>query len=314
MNQVERSKRIKERALELGFDRVGITDLAPTAHSSNLEAWLSAGMAGTMGYMARQLPKRRHPDKIVPGATHVVMLTWGYYSADPPRPEGSGEVARYARGRDYHDALVGPLESLATFLQSMGDSQTIAEAYIDAGPVPERELAQRAGLGWIGKNTMLIEPKQGSFFFIASVFTNLELHMDPPFDLDRCGTCTRCLEACPTQAFPEARVLDSRRCISYLTIEHRGPIEEDKQALVRDWVFGCDICQDVCPWNAKFAHATDDGTLGMTSELAFLDLQQLEALDQATFKHQYGWTPLERAGVEGMRRNAEFVRKNLGEA
>ena len=267
-----------------------------------------------MGYMARQFPKRRDPDRIVPGATNVVVLTWGHYTTDPPRPEGTGEVARYARGRDYHDALQGPLDALASFMQAMGDLQTIAKAYVDAGPVPERELAQRAGLGWIGKNTMLIHPNQGSFFFIASVFTNLELQVDQAFDMDRCGTCTRCLDACPTQAFPEARVLDSRRCISYLTIEHRGPIEEDKQALVRDWLFGCDVCQEVCPWNDKFAHATDDGTLGMSDDLAFLDLQHLETLDQATFEHEYGWTPLERAGLEGLRRNAKLVRKNASNA
>ncbi len=314
MNHVERSQRIKERALELGFNSVGITDLSPTPHGNKLEAWLAAGMAGTMSYMERQLPKRRNPSQIVPGATHVIVLTWGYYAGDPPRPDGTGQVARYARGRDYHEALKDPLESLAAYVRSLGDDQTITKAYVDTGPVPERELAQRAGLGWIGKNTMLIDPARGSFFFVASVFTDLELRADPPFDLDRCGTCTRCLDACPTQAFPEPRVLYSRRCISYLTIEHRGPIEKEQQRLVHDWVFGCDICQDVCPWNTKFARETDDGTLGLTDELAFLDLAGLDALDRATFEHQYGWTPLERARLEGLRRNAELVRRNSGNA
>ncbi len=313
MNHVESSKRIKERALELGFDSVGITDLSPTPRGNKLEAWLAAGMAGTMSYMERQLPKRRNPSRILPGATHAIMLTWGYYAVDPPRPKGTGQVARYARGHDYHEALKNPLESLVAFVQSVGDDHTIAKAYVDAGPVPERELAQRAGLGWIGKNTMLIDPARGSFFFIASILTNLELQPDPPFDLDRCGTCTRCLDACPTQAFPEPRVLDSRRCISYLTIEHQGQFEEEQQGLVHDWVFGCDICQDVCPWNTKFASETDNEVLRLSDELAFLDLAELEALDQATFEHRYGWTALERAGVEGLRRNAELVRKNGGD-
>lgn len=313
MNQVERSKRIKERGFELGFDSVGITDLSPTPHGNELEAWLATGMNGTMDYMERQLPKRRNPSQIVPQATHAVMLTWGYYTAGPTRQDGTGQVARYARGRDYHEALKTPLESLAAFMRSVGNDQTIAKAYVDAGPVPERELAQRAGLGWIGKNTMLIDPRRGSFFFIASVLTNLELQPDPPFDMDRCGTCTRCLDACPTQAFPEPHILDSRRCISYLTIEHRGQLEEEQQGLVHDWVFGCDICQDVCPWNTKFARETDTGTLELSDELAFLDLAELEALDPATFQHRYGWTALERAGVEGLRRNAELVRRNSGD-
>jgi epoxyqueuosine reductase len=300
--------------LELGFDSVGITDLSPTPHVDKLEGWLAAGMAGTMSYMERQLSRRRNPSQILPGATHAVMLTWGYYTTDPPRTLGTGQVARYARGRDYHEALKNPLESLAAFVRSIGDDDTIARAYVDAGPVPERELAQRAGLGWIGKNTMVIDPRRGSFFFVASVLTNLELSPDPPFDLDRCGTCTRCLDACPAQAFPEPHILDGRRCISYLTIEHRGQLEEEQRGLVHDWVFGCDVCQDVCPWNTKFARETDNGTLGLLDELAFLDLAEIEALDHGTFERRYGWTPLERAGLEGLRRNAALVRRNSGEA
>ncbi len=313
MTPEERSKRIKAHALELGFDSVGITGLAPPPHSDILTEWLEAGMAGTMTYMHRQAAKRCEPRHIVADASRAVMVSSGYYTENPPRPDNTGCVARYARGRDYHDALRKRLATLADFIRSVGDETTVAQAFVDAGPVPERELAQRAGLGWIGKNTMLIDPRRGSFFFLASVFTNADVPIDPPFETDRCGTCRRCLDACPTEAFPEARVLDSRRCLSYLTIEHRGPFDEEAAQLVgEDWIFGCDICQDVCPWNAKFAKPTTDAALAMSDDLAFLDLSALANLDDAQFESDYGWTPMERTGAEGLRRNAKLVQANQG--
>ncbi len=233
--------------MSLGFGSVGIADLAPVPHAAALRRWLAFGMAGTMGYMQRQAERRLEPEKILPGGSHAVVVTRSYYSTDPPATPGTGRVARYAQGRDYHAALADPLARLTRYVESLGPPGTVARPYCDAGPVPERELAQRAGLGWIGKNTMLIDPKAGSFFFIGAVLTDLDLAVDQPFEVDRCGTCRRCLDACPTDAFPEARVLDSRRCISYLTIEHRGPIELATAEAFQDWIFGCDICQEVCP-------------------------------------------------------------------
>ena len=178
-----------------------------------------------MAYMGRQAARRREPSRILDGASRAVVVTRNYYNADTASRPGHGHVAKYARGRDYHAALEDPLEQLAQYIVSLGSRDTLARAYVDAGPVPERELAQRAGLGWIGKNTMLIDPGRGSFIFLASVLTDLDLALDQPFEVDRCGSCTRCIQACPTDAFPSDRVLDSRRCISYLTIERRGDID-----------------------------------------------------------------------------------------
>ncbi len=296
--------RVKQKARELGFDTCGVTDLAPPPHGDALTRWLEHGMHGTMGYMERQAPKRLAPARIVPGATRAIMLTRNYYNPDPPLKRGSGRVAKYARGRDYHDALEAPLRDLCAFLAELGGPDTVARAYVDAGPVPERELAQRAGLGWIGKNTMLIDPDRGSFFFLAAVLTNLDLEPDPPFGTDHCGTCTRCLDACPTGAITEPWILDARRCISYLTIEHRGEIAPDLARQLGGWVFGCDICQDVCPWNQKFAREAGDSLLDLDPNLAQVDLRDLLEIDEDEFDRRFGRTPLTRPGREGMKRNA----------
>ncbi len=313
MSPAERSRLVKERALALGFASVGITHLDRSAYGSALRRWLEAGMAGTMRYMHRQAPQRLEPARIVPGATRTVVVTRNHFTPDPGPRAGTGRVARYARGRDYHRALRRPLRDLAAFIRQLGPPGTVARAYCDAGPVPERELAQRAGLGWIGKNTMLIDPARGSYLFLAAVLTNLDLELDLPFEADRCGSCRRCLDACPTQALVAPRVLDSRRCISYLTIEYRGPLERGAVPLWEDWIFGCDICQEVCPWNVKFARAHDDHALGHDPQMARLDLVELAQMPEAEFHRRFRETALERAGPFGMRRNAQFVLERRGQ-
>jgi epoxyqueuosine reductase len=305
----QRALVVKNHARALGFDSVGVTTLDPTPHQDVFAAWLDAGMAGTMTYLHRQAAKRWEPGKILPGASHVIMLTANYHRPDPIPRIGYGLVAKYARGRDYHVVLRAPLEELTRRILDLGPDGTIAKPYVDAGPVPERELAQRAGLGWIGKNTMLIDPRRGSFHFLASILTNLDLAIDPPFDSDHCGTCRRCLDACPTDAFPEERVLDSRRCISYLTIEHRGGIAPELQEGLDGRIFGCDACQDVCPWNRKFARAADNTLLDPDDELALLSLDLLSSLSDEAFEERFGWTALERPGPEGMRRNVRAVQE-----
>ena len=313
MSPEDRTSRVKESALKLGFDACGISDLSPTPHGEKLSRWLERGFAGTMAYMGRQAPKRRAPAKIVPGATRAVVVTRNYYNLDSPPARGRGAVAKYARGIDYHRALREPLEQLAENVIHLGGPGTLARGFVDAGPVPERELAQRAGLGWIGKNTMLIDPRRGSFFFIASIFTDADLAVDQPFESDRCGTCRRCLDACPTDAFPNERELDSRRCISYLTIESRGPIDAQLASQMSGWVFGCDVCQDVCPWNHKFAAQARDSHLGQDPLLGSLDLVELAEMSDGEFESRYGWTAMERPGAEGMRRNAGIALQSLEE-
>jgi len=306
-----RATLVKERALQLGFDGVGVTDLSPVPHGGRLHEWLAQGMAGTMTYMQRQAGRRVEPARIVPGTHRAVVVTVNYFSQDPSPKPGFGRVAKYARGRDYHRSLLGPLKRLAAFIRSLGDAGTIAKWYVDAGPVPERELAQRAGLGWIGKNTMLIDPKRGSFCFVATVLTNLDLDLDQPFEADRCGSCRLCLDACPAMAFPEERLLDARLCISYLTIELAGEVPAEQAAKMGSWVFGCDVCQDVCPWNRSFARPSTSVTLELDPSLALLDLKSLTEIDELGFAQQYGWTPLERTGAAGISRNARIAAANF---
>jgi epoxyqueuosine reductase len=219
-------------------------------------------------------------------------------------------VARYAWGEDYHRVLGEKLAMLADTLVDLGASRECTRPYVDAGPVPERELARRAGLGWIAKNTMLIHPRLGSFTFIGSVFTDLPLAIDAPFAAEHCGSCRRCLDACPTDAFPEAHSLDARRCISYLTIEHRGPLDQMQGRMIEDWLFGCDICQDVCPWNLKFSPETDEPRFAARPSLVRPERDSLARGDRATFERLYAETAFERSGAEGMARNAALVLAN----
>lgn len=302
---------VRRRAAELGFLACGITDLAPVPHAQALTDWLDQGYAGTMRYLHRQAARRREPARILGEARSAVVVVEGYDSAgaDPSPPR----IARYAAGRDYHLVLVQRLEELAIVLREEG--ARVAHPYADAGPVPERELAQRAGLGWIGKNTMLIRPGLGSWFFIGAILTDLALPLDAPFEADHCGSCTRCLDACPTGAFPMARVLDATRCISYLTIEYRGSFDPGTD--LHGWAFGCDICNEVCPWNIRFAAAAPDPVEAYRAR-SEPGRQQPDWFDQMTeeeFDRRYGDTPLERPGLTGMRRNYHtvFQRTRTGE-
>jgi epoxyqueuosine reductase len=292
---------LKARALELGFLACGITDPSPTPHGDRLDAWLAKGYAGTMRYLHRQARRRKHPRINVPGSLAVVVLLENYYWPDVGADLVAPRVAKYARGDDYHAVMRRRLDALAGFLLERG--ARVAHSYADDGPVPERELAQRAGLGWIGKNTMLIRPAAGSFCFIGTIFTDLPLPPDPPFADDHCGSCTRCLDACPTAAFVEPRVLDATRCISYLTIEQRGPIPEPLVAGMAGYAFGCDICNDVCPWNQRFAEPTAVSELRPRHSLAGVDETFFETMDEDEFRRRYGGTAFERPGLAGMRRN-----------
>jgi epoxyqueuosine reductase len=311
MKSLENTAEIKRRAATLGFDAVGIAPLEPNPHAADFDHWLAAGYAGTMAYLQRQAEKRKDPRRIMPEARVAVVTLSNYFhgaqatSAVPAK----ARVAQYAWSTDYHRVLATRLERLAAAIRELAPAAR-TRAYVDTGPVPERELAQRAGLGWIGKNTMLISPAIGSFTFIGVVLTDADLAPDMPFEADRCGTCRACLDACPTDAFVAPHTLDARRCISYLTIEHRGTFSIEQREWVGDWLFGCDVCQDVCPWNVRFARPTSDSDLSPRPECTTPDLAELMELDAAAFGVRYGDMPFDRPGVEGMRRNAAAVVAN----
>jgi epoxyqueuosine reductase len=291
---------VKRRAAELDFVACGITDPSPVDDGGRLDWWLASGYAGVMRYLHRQARKRKDPRLIIPGAKSVVVVLDNYYNGDA-RPGPAPRVARYARSKDYHRVTRERLEPLAELLRSHG--ATVAHSFADSGPVPERALGLRAGLGWIGKNTMLIRPGAGSFFFIGTLFTDLALDRDDAEVTDHCGSCTRCLDACPTEALVEPRVLDATRCISYLTIEQKGPIPPALADRLEGWVFGCDICNEVCPWNQRFAEASRAEEYRPAEPLAGAGPDLFERMDEAEFNRRFGDTPLERAGLQGMRRN-----------
>ncbi|MGH7585079.1 MAG: tRNA epoxyqueuosine(34) reductase QueG [Gemmatimonadales bacterium] len=307
---------LKVEALRLGFEACGITTPEPLPHSAELDGWLANGMAGTMRYLHRQARRRKDPRLTEPEAKSIVVVLATYQSEPPvparPSPSLPVRVARYARSQDYHEVVGERLERLAQWLRAHGAA--VARPFVDAGPVPERELAQRAGLGWIGKNTMLIRPGVGSWTFIGSVFTDLELLPDQPFGADRCGSCTRCLDACPTAAFPAARVLDATRCISYLTIEQKGPIPESLVPALAGWAFGCDICNEVCPWNLKFSGTAAIEGLSPTPEtdLSAVPKDHFGRLSDEEFDTRYRHTPFARPGRLGMHRNLQASHRSLG--
>ncbi|MGH7268135.1 MAG: tRNA epoxyqueuosine(34) reductase QueG [Candidatus Rokuibacteriota bacterium] len=312
MTPTELAARVKSTGRRLGFDLVAVGPAAPPEHGPAFEAWLDAGYAGTMEYLGRGRAKRLDPQLVLPGARSVVAAAVNYHQGHQGHQgagaPGPAHVARYAWGGDYHDVVEPRLRELQADLEAAAPG-TRGRAYVDTGPLLERDLAARAGLGWVGKNTMLIHPEVGSFFFIGLVLTTAELTPDPPLG-DRCGTCTRCLGACPTGAFVDPYVLDARRCISYLTIEHRGVIPEGLRDRMGGLAFGCDVCQDVCPWNRR-APVTAEGAFAARD---LPSLTELLALDDATCRERLRGSPLKRARRAGLARNAAVALGNRGDA
>ena len=302
---------IKAQAYGLGFDLVGITTLGPVETSAAFETWIAKGHAGEMGYLVRGAAKRRDTRLPVPGTSSAIVVGMDYGGREP-----AGPVARYARGDDYHDIMVERLRELQRWLGERVGREVPGKAYVDTGPILERDLARKAGLGWFGKNTMLINPRIGSFFFLGELMVDLALVPDEPFDADRCGSCTRCLDACPTGALTGPRELDARRCISYLTIEQKGEIPEELRSAVGGWIYGCDVCQDVCPWNVRFARELpDDSPYAAREFLAGKDARtlarELLAMSQEEFSAALRKSPMKRAKLRGLARNAAVVLGNV---
>lgn len=308
----ELSRRVKAAAIEAGFDAAGICDLRPVERDA-LPSWLARGYAGTMTYLHRQARRRQSPQKIAQSCRYAVVVLKNHYQHAPPTAADGTEparVARYAWGEDYHRVVGHQLALLTAQLIGFGSHPEKTRWFVDGGPVPERELAQRAGLGWIARNTMLIHPRLGSFTFIGSVFTDLDLAPDEPFEADRCGSCRQCIDACPTAAFPRDRVLDATRCISYLTIERKGPFDARQGKMTGSWLFGCDVCQDVCPWNLKFAEPAGEPRFAARAELSAPDPAALAHIDEREFRALYAGTAFERPGRAGLSRNARQVLAN----
>jgi epoxyqueuosine reductase len=307
--QASLSHGIKLEAKRLGFDLCGICQAVPPPGIDRFRIWLSSGYAGQMRYLADRTEAYADPNHVLDGARSIVMLAMNYRTAEPAEARaGQGRVSRYAWGTDYHNIIRERLEALADWLRQRVPAAT-ARGVVDTAPILEREFAQLAGLGWIGKNTLLLNRELGSWFFLAALLTDLELESDAPHETDYCGTCRACLDACPTQAFVDAYVLDARRCISYLTIELRDTIGEDLRAGVGDWLFGCDVCQDVCPWNRRAPPASESG-FGPLPEMNPVDLAALFDLDDAAFRARFRNTPLWRAKRRGLLRNAAIVLGN----
>ena len=292
------------RAAELGFDACRVTSAAPPESAHHLASWLAAGNHGAMNWLERNAARRSDPQQVLPGVRSIVTLAASYHQGEQPDVAGGrpiGIVARYARYRDYHDVLGERLKTLAAFLDRLGGQGTRSLWYVDTGPVLERDLAQRAGLGFIGKHTNVISRSLGNWFFLAEILTTLELPPDEP-ERNRCGSCARCIEACPTRAITAPFVLDARRCISYLTIELKGSIPVEFRPAIGNRIFGCDDCLAVCPWN-KFAQEAREMSLRAREELRAPGLAELAGLDDAAFRARFRKSPVKRIGRDRFLRN-----------
>jgi epoxyqueuosine reductase len=305
------SAQIKTAAIDLGFDLVGLTSAAPLAHSGRFRAWVAQGFAGDMGYMSRNIDKRTDPSHVLPEVRSIIVVAQNYYIALPAMgsAQGCGWISRYAWGLDYHRVLGEKLEALVARIRSVEGTDVRARWYVDTGPILERELAWRAGLGWPGKNTNLINRQLGSWLFLGAILLDREVAYDAPATA-HCGTCTRCMVACPTGALVAPGVLDARRCISYLTIELRGPIPRELRPLMGTHIFGCDICQAVCPWNRKAPASTDQAFLPRAG-FAAPELMPLLYLSEDAFRLQFGESPIKRAKRRGLLRNVAVALGNL---
>jgi len=304
---------LRDRAGREGFDAVGVAaaEFLERDHV-RLEEWLSRGRHAGMAWMARDPRRRSDPREILSGCRSVIVLAMNYWPGETQAavPASRGRVALYARGRDYHRVLGQRLKRLTTWLEETSGQAT--RTFVDTGPLLERAWAERAGIGWIGKNANLITRRMGSWLLLGEILTRAELPPDSGPHADFCGSCNACLDACPTDAILEPGIVDSERCISYWTIEHRGPLPEQRRAGVEDWIFGCDACQDVCPWNVRFATPKQGDPFESRDELRGLDPAQLLDLDEAAFRARYSGSSLMRAKWEGMRRNAALVLGNRG--
>lgn len=312
MNPEELSRIVKKLAGEAGFDRHGIAAAEPIGRADYLRTWLQAGRAGSMEYLHRYLDKRTNPSAILEGAKSVIVVAQLYHQAPPPpAPDADnrcGRIAMYAWGEDYHTIMKDKLFAMVDRMRSSLDAAFDAKVCVDTAPLLEREVAAAAGIGWIGKNTLVLDHRLGSYFFLGGIVTTLDLKPDEPLP-DRCGTCTACLDACPTGAFPTPYEMDASRCISYLTIEHRGDIPHDLQARTGDWIFGCDDCQTVCPFNRHAPHTTEP-RFAVRSPGPLPALEEILDWSIDDYRRALRGTAIKRAKLDMLQRNARIALAN----
>jgi epoxyqueuosine reductase len=302
---------VKQQALALGFDVVGIAGADPSQHRDYFRKWIDDGKAGEMQYLASRFDERTDPGQFLPGARSVVCVAMNYHTPlESPAGDAAttnGRIARYALGDDYHEIVKDRLHDLADWMRETVPG-THTRCGVDTAPVMERELAARAGIGWIGKNTCIIHPQAGSWLLLGEVVTTLALPADEPIT-DHCGTCTRCIDACPTDAITGPYELDARRCISYLTIEHRGDVPPDLRGPIGDWLYGCDICQEVCPHNNRAPQATDPALLPRFPS-ATLDVNAVAGWSEADYRAALKGSAMKRVKLPMLQRNARIVAEN----
>ena len=298
---------IKEEALQLGFDSIGVSkaefleDEAP-----RLESWLKSGFHGKMSYMENHFDKRLDPTLLVPGARSVISLAYNYFPTEFQR-EDSYKLSKYAYGEDYHSVVKDKLRDLIASMQERLGSFH-ARVFTDSAPIMERSWAQRSGLGWIGKHSLLISKSKGSYFFLAEIITDLELQADTPFSTDHCGTCTRCVDACPTEAIIPDKTVDASKCISYFTIELKDEIPAEFREKFKDWMFGCDICLDACPWN-RFSLPHSEPRFEPRREILQYSKKDWEEITEDLFKDLFANSAVERTKFSGLKRNLKFLKR-----
>jgi len=311
-NASSHTRLTKQLAQRLGFDHCGIARAVPLDEDARrLEAWLKKGMQGSMQYMENYFDMRVDPSRLVPGAKSVITLMKNYYPPEQQQ-EGTPRIAKYAFGNDYHEVI---REQLKTFLDLLRQQVGAIDGrgFVDSAPVLERAWATRSGLGWIGKNGNLINRQTGSFYFIATLITDLELEYDDPFVKDYCGTCRKCIDACPTEAILENRVIDGSRCISYFTIELKDAlIPGEMKERFDNWMFGCDTCQDVCPWN-RFSQPNTEVQFTPIPEILNLSSAEWENMSEEMFRRVFGRSPLKRTKFNGIQRNLKFIQSGTTE-
>jgi epoxyqueuosine reductase len=310
-SRLELKQRLLSFAREIGFDSCRIAACGSAPHVHEFRNWLDEGGHGEMSYMERGEEKRCDPQKVLPGARSIVVLALNYFQGDPKAgdtPAATGKIARYARGDDYHDLVANKLDKIDEFLRAFDGQQ---KCYVDTGPVLERDHAAEAGIGWHGKSTMLIDERLGTWFFLAEVLTTLELPPDEPVP-DRCGTCERCIKACPTGAITAPHRLDARRCISYLTIELKGSIPLDLRPLIADRIFGCDDCLDACPWN-RFARVSREAAFFARPSTVGIPLRDYLGLSDEDFRSLFRNSPIKRIKRRGFLRNVCVALGNVGD-